>query len=801
MDRTNLNSGKYPVYGLEVTSSLSTVPIPLVWGVNRIAANLGWYGDFKSGLSDPSSSGKGGGGKNSGSDYSASWIGFLCEGGESGILAVGAIITSDGGGESLNEPSSLGIGIHTGSMSQAPWGYLTANHPNAALAYPGVAYAAAENYFLKGSPAMPNLGYIVGGLQTYTGQAGVTGSGATVNLTQSNGVITGASPGSVGSGYSAAAAPYVYIADNNGTGGGAVIVPNVAGDGTIPSYTIQQGGQGYIQPRGTVSYTREANMALVIEDFLSNPIYGAGLGQTLVNFSNLLSGPAAGTTGDNSLETYCRALGLFMSPALTSQESATSTLQRWLRYLNCVAFCSGTDVVFAPRGDQSVSGNGVIYIPDVASVRDFNDDDYIAQGDTEPVRTGIADCTESYNIVRLEIRDGAGKFNPKLIQVNDNPAEEVFGVRPDSSETAHEFTDSIAAALSAQLLLQRGLYIRNTYEITVSWHDCNLDPMDPATLTDINLGLAAELVRITGIEEGDDDNLTISFEELPIGVATAEIYDQQVAAGTQPSANLAPDSTNTPIIFEPNQALLAALGQSPQPAIALAVSGGSGNVADPNWGGCDVLVSDDDESYAQLGTVTGPARMGVLLEPLPSYTGANPDMTYTLVVDLGESGGTLASASTTDASSFRSLCYVDGEFLAFTTATLIAGNQYSLTGLYRGLYGSGAGAHATGAAFARVDDRIESIALPPQYVGVPLWIKLPSFNLIGQQAQDPSMLEAYTYTPTGAGQPLGPVFSLLAAGVSLDFGLCSRSVSISDDAGSCSTPAMYVIDLGDCSDG
>src|SRR4029077_18121341 len=87
---------------------------------------------------------------------------------------------------------------------------------------------------------------------------------------------------------------------------------------------------------------------------------------------------------------------------------------------------------------------------------------------------------------------------------------------------------------------------------------------------------------------------------------------------------------------------------------------------------------------------------------LASYGGTNPDTTHTLGVDLTESLGQLTSGSSSDAANGVTLCYCDGELLSYETATLTATDKYNLTTLYRGLYGTAAGAHTSGSPFAYI---------------------------------------------------------------------------------------------------
>ena len=54
------NNAKPDYTALQIQTSTSTLPIPIVWGRNKISPNLIWYANFQA---VPGSSGKGVGGK------------------------------------------------------------------------------------------------------------------------------------------------------------------------------------------------------------------------------------------------------------------------------------------------------------------------------------------------------------------------------------------------------------------------------------------------------------------------------------------------------------------------------------------------------------------------------------------------------------------------------------------------------------------------------------------------------------------------------------------------------------------
>jgi len=530
----------------------------------------------------------------------------------------------------------------------------------------------------------------------------------------------------------------------------------------------------------------DADAAQIIGDFLTNAQYGVGFPSASIDATTLY-----GSGGDASLQTYCKAAGIALSPALTDQETASSILGRWLALCNTAAVWSGGLFRLIPYGDSSVTGAGVTFNPNVTPIYDLTDDDFKADGNEDPLQVSRSDPYEAYNVWRLEIAERDNAYNLTTVESRDQNAIELYGMRIASTVTAHEICDPNVALISGQLMLQRAVYIRNTYKFRLSWEYCLLDPMDLVTVTDSILGLANAPIRITEIEEDENGFLQVAAEEFPLGAATATLYATQPVSNNPINRNLATDSVNAPIIFEPPAALVGTTAQ-----VWIAASGGSGGMADPNWGGAFVWLSLDGTSYTQIGTVVSPARQGVLTAALAAFGGTNPDITDTLAVNLAESGGVLSSGTALDAQLTNTLSIVDGELLSYETATLTSANHYSLSTMYRGLYGTASAAHAVAAPFARLDSSVFEYDLPPQYVSQTLYIKLQSFNVFGGGVQELSACTAYTYTPTGVAID-HPVARALLVNTSMDFGLVTGTVATADDFGI--PPGLLVeldVDLG-----
>ncbi len=674
--------------GLQIQTSTGAVPIQIVYGAQKISPNFVWANNFQTHAtySTTSSSGKGGSGSTTSvSGYTYS-TGIIMGLCEGPIGSVEAIWT----GQTVSSLSGLVLGLFNGATPQGGWTYLESSYPSEALSYNGLAYLAASDFDLGSSADLPSLW-----IEVY---AKLVGSGF-------NGV--------------------------------------------------------------------DADPSQCIYDLLTNAQYGVGFPADSIDVSTLF-----GSSGDSSLQTYCYAAGFALSVALTDQESASSILQRWLQLINCAVIWSGGQLKFISYGDDSVTGSVVSYNgntaysfgisgnymtatqnsysvirtvtfnPDLTPIYNLTDDDFIYAEDEDPVRVERIDPYTAYNMQILEIYQRSNYYDVTPITAFDQNAIDSFGLRIASTVTAHEICDPAVGQTSAQLLLQRGLYIKNTYKFKLSWEYCLLEPMDLVTLTDPAIGLNNTAIRITSITEGDDGLLDIEGEEFPGGIATAVAYPVQSKVSTTTVANADAGAINAPILFEPPY----------QYANGLEVCGAVSGVNLTVWGGAYVYISTDDESYTFYGTLDGGARMGVTNSDLPSVleTGISQtvDATSLLKVDLSESGGTLNQASQADMLAGSSACYIGGvnggEVIAFQNAVLTATNQYNLSNLLRGAFDSNIVAHPAGSLFCRLDKNIFSYPYRTSDIGSTIYIKFQSFNVRGGGVQDLSEVGSYSYKITGS---------------------------------------------------
>ena len=503
-----------------------------------------------------------------------------------------------------------------------------------------------------------------------------------------------------------------------------------------PNYELTKSAQIYqhnFEVIGKLGYSGnipDANPREIVLDLLTNQRYGCGF-------------PSQNIGDTDRYSNYCRAVGIFLSPAYTEQGEAQRNISELLEQTNSAAVFSQGRLKIIPYGDGSYSGNGAVYVADNKAVYDLTDDDFIVSGSQDPVKVERKTNADAFNQIQVEYLDRNNDYNVAIAEVKDQANIEQYGLRPKDAIKMHGICDAKVAQKVAQQLLQRALYVRNEYEFKLGWKYCLLEPMDIVTLTDAGLGLNKTPVRITEIEEDEEGVLSVKAEDYPVGVYTVSEYPTQPSLGYSADYNVSPGNAHVPVIFE---APLQLTGGEPQ--IWLATAGGD------MWGGAEVWVSTDGDSYTRVGAVNHKARFGSLTSALPN--GAVFDRTNTLGVEI--SAGQLTGGTEQDSHDLLTLCYVDGEFLAYANAELKGVGRYTLGNLTRGAYGSTINAHAAGSQFARIDEALFKYAVPRNWIGRTVWVKLVSYNVFSGGIQDLAEVPAYSYTIKGA--PLGQIQNL-----------------------------------------
>lgn len=739
-----ISSSEPRIGAMRVQTSAYGMAIPLVYGRTRIAANMIWYGDFTAiaHTTTQSAGGKGGGdvtSSNTSYTYTTATALGLCEGQINGInniwagsdlvatryeappevqitdemavvpasgivqvayapmfkadagvkrhgaasvfnptnfaaitpLQAGADYTASKGqyafapaligttvyisytyqqsGHDASALQQLGLTLFDGSSTQSEWGYLSTNHPDQALAYRNLAYAAATAYDLGSSAQLPNHSFEVSALFDYSPDGGTT----------------------------------------NG-----------------------------------------AKAEEVLVDYLTNARYGVGFDTSWI--------------GDlTQFAQHAKSLGILISPAYVEQSQAADHLKEIATATNSAIFSSEGKLKAVPYSDLGIINTswGAVFIPNMTPEYDLNDDDFLGDSSTDPVKVTRKTQADAYNQVQVEFIDSANQYNVAIAEAKDQANIELYGLRPMEPVKLHLLNTKEAAKTAAQFILQRALYIRNTYEFTLGIRYSLLEPMDIVTITDDALGLDKTPVRIIEIEETPEGEFNIKAEEMPDGVSHAALYPSQTSYGYQLSYNESAGNVSAPSFFE-----MAVQNTTTGLAVGVAVSG-----TKPNYGGCEVWLSYDDKTYKKMGIAYGGSRYGIISGSMPATVNAVAS------VELAGNGGQIITGSATEAKRLATLCIIGDEFCAHTDAALTGPNKYNLTMSLRGVYGTPISSHKAGDRFIRIDDSVlVSESLNTDLIGSDLYFKFLSFNSYTASKQTLAEVSYYKYTITGAMATLPP---------------------------------------------
>ena len=762
----NTGAKQQPVAsGVNFQSSTYGRVIPLVYGTTRVAGNLISYGNFQS-FTSSQSSGKGGGGGGKGgggtTTYSASFAFAMCEGPIQGV----GIVWHD---KNVSTVASSGLSLFVGSYPQTAlgtifkWSFFDAfgNQKSGAttgLNYNGIAYVSATNYGLGQSPSLPNFNYEVEGIlsNSVSGQQDADPSQVVVDL------LTNA---------------------HYGAGFPAGLIGDLS---AFKNYCIATGM--LVSPQ----YTSQSPVSQMIDELCTM------LNSVAVWSNGTLRivpyGDQAITQGQQTLATETFTIQHDVNGNYTYKvaQAGTFVADQGVSYSGGAALTKATSRFFLSAGHYYVDSTGTYYFSSADAAQqvqikylwaatasyqpptpiyDLADDDFIAvpQGSTGSSSTTNSDPillvrkrqSDKINSVQLEYLDRSNQYQPSIVYAEDQGSIDIYGKRTNGSAQAHLFTNAAAASMSANLQLRRNVYVCNTYQFDLDQRYCLLEPMDIVTITDANLGLNRQWVRITEIGENDDGTLSVSAEEVLYGTNSAPAYSFSTGQGFATNYNEVAPNVSAPIIFEPTDELGG----------GLEVWGAINGVG--NWGGAFIWVSYDGSNYSLIEQVTGGARMGVTTSDLPvvpvAANGLTIDTTHTLGINLSASEGSLLSGTQIDAQAMNTACYIGpqyggGEIIGYETATLTSTYNYNLTYLVRGGYGTEAEIvdHPAGSYFARLDSGIFKIPFDKSRIGSIIYIKFQSFNQYGGGVQTLSDVPPYSYTITGSAlaSPLPDVTNL-----------------------------------------
>lgn len=476
----------------------------------------------------------------------------------------------------------------------------------------------------------------------------------------------------------------------------------------------------------------DANPKDIMLDILTNAIYGAGFPSKYIDMVSM-----------EDFSTYCKANNLFLSPVYDAQDEVQSILTDLAEICNSTFIWTQGKLKLVPLCDEKITANNATFEPDLIPVYDFDESDFI--DDDEPVVCTRSDQADIYNSIKLEYKNRANDYATEVVEVQDLANIELYGLRAADTQKAHQICTTEIALSTAQLALERGIAVRNIYKFKVPFRFILLDAMDIVTLTYERLGLYREPVRIRSIKE-NDHQLEIEAEEMVIGSASPAKIETQETIAMSIDANQQVGNINPVVIFEPpfeltHETLEVWVGVSSKNRL---------------FGGCEVWLSDDGSTFKKYGNIDMQIRQGVLQSELPAASD-NPDQQNALMVDMNMSNSELLSGTKEDADRLNTLCFVDGELIAYKDADLIDEGIYKLSYLNRAAYHSDNAAHFKETPFARIDEEaFLKIPFSKDDIGKQIVVKFPSYNSFGGGLQSLGDVPAYYYTIKGVAMGQAP---------------------------------------------
>lgn len=713
----------------------------------------------------------------------------------------------------ISSSSVLNLTFFNGAQSQAPWSYTESANPSHAFGYTGICYVASENLDLGQTAQMPPYNYEIVGQAIQPGTQDCNPCDV-FNLLLADpmcGISFPASSFDIArfgfggtSGYTTATG---LPTTTSGSGSG-MTVSIVASGGVIVGYVVDYYGSGY-------------------------------------NVGDFVYPTQGGSSGDAYFEvgTWCvarahwNANGYFISDCLEASGGIADKLGKYCEAGNTAAFFSAGLLKLVPYSEVSAVGNGSTYAPPTNPAATLTWDNILLPSGQKPGASLSDDfitndrkaSVDLYNYVQANYSQRINSYNNNLINQQSDGNIALVGERRESAQDWTFICLDAAAQWALSCRLNRGIYVDKTFKFSLTYTFDYLEPMDTLVLP---TGIP---VRITKIEEDENQVLAIEAENFLYGASSASIYPTQNPSRYQPTQSAAdPGSTYPAFVQNTSQQTGGVLYR-----LTVAAAGTSAN-----WGGCQIWISIDGVNYSLAGTINEICSVGILTAALPqvadpdttlatltnggtsgysnasnlptttsgSGTGLELDITVNasgvvtggmvaaigqgyaladkvyptqagssgdayftisqvgdvLSVTMSPSGAELVGTTQAVADQFGTLCAIispDGttcEFISYENADMTAAGRYNLSYLRRGVDSTTPAAFPAGSTFVYIgNETLFQWQYKANNVGQPIYVKLPAFNLTGQAVQPLSQCKAYelfinAQGSAGTGQKYSP---------------------------------------------
>ena len=427
--------------------------------------------------------------------------------------------------------------------------------------------------------------------------------------------------------------------------------------------------------------------------------------------------------GIENFRAYCKAADILIStPPAQKSAKAQQIINDIAEITNSLVFWSTDRLKIVPLADKPIG----TWTPANQIQYDLTADDFIAGTDGQLILYKRKDTSEAYNEATVEFINRANSYEKETVSFEVVADVQRNGLKPASKKTAHYLYTKARAQYYAEQLAMKRLYAKTQYTFRLDWAFCTLEVGDLVTLTDEACQLNRQIVVITAVNEAADGQLEFTAEGKPAGTYAPARYDVHENERPFIDYNQEAPSVNDVAIFQ-------TVGDVGGNNVFIGVNAPAG------WGGCSVWLSDNDQNYSRIGSITQQARMGRTRLAFNETANA---------CEITLNQGMLKGGTHIDAERANTLCWVSGEALSYEGATMAPNNQFSLTGLVRGQYGTNAISHNAGERFIRVDEALFRYPYRKEDIGKTIHLKFTSMNLFGSNEQELDEVQAYQYTLT-----------------------------------------------------
>lgn len=427
--------------------------------------------------------------------------------------------------------------------------------------------------------------------------------------------------------------------------------------------------------------------------------------------------------GIDNFRAYCKAADILIStPPAQKSAKAQQIINDIAEITNSLVFWSTDRLKIVPLADKPIG----TWTPANQIQYDLTADDFIAGTDGQLILYKRKDTSEAYNEATVEFINRANSYEKETVSFEVVADVQRNGLKPASKKTAHYLYTKARAQYYAEQLAMKRLYAKTQYTFRLDWAFCTLEVGDLVTLTDEACQLNKQIVVITSVNEAADGQLEFTAEGKPAGTYAPARYDVHENERPFIDYNQEAPSVNDVAIFQ-------TVGDVGGNNVFIGVNAPTG------WGGCSVWLSDNNQNYSRIGSITQQARMGRLKH---SFLASGN------FCDVVLNQGILKGGTHIDAERANTLCWVNGEAFSYETAEMHPDNWYTLRGLVRGQYGTRAIIHGAYERFVRVDEALYRYPYRKEDIGKTIYLKFTSMNLFGSNEQELDEVQAYQYTLT-----------------------------------------------------